>query len=250
MPSRLDDLDNVLLAALSEGYKVLSIGDFLTLVREDRLDFPSRYLVLRHDIDTDAATARAMWQLESRHGVRATFFFRLLTADIALMNEIHGGGGEVGYHFEEIATVAKRKGLKITSNLDSLRKDAGELFCKNLALLRQKSGLPLRSIASHGDFVNRRLGIINYELLTPEIRQLMDVDYEAYDAELVDRLSSRFSDLMYPQLWNPVHPIVAIKRSDPVIKLLVHPRAWRSSPIANAKETSTRIYEGLHYWAT
>lgn len=249
MPSRLDELEELLLAALSEGYKVLSICDFLTLAREDRLDFPSRYLILRHDIDTDVATAKAMWQLESRHGIRTTFFFRLLTADIALMNEINRGGGEVGYHFEEIATVAKHKGLKVTSNLDSLRKDAGELFCKNLATLRKKSGLPLRGIAAHGDFVNRRLGIINFELLDPEIRQLMDIDYEAYDAELTDRLSSRFSDLEYPKLWKPGHPVVAIKRGDEVIKLLIHPRQWRSSPLANAKETATRIYEGLHYWA-
>lgn len=250
MRSRLNNLDDVLLAAISEGYKVLSISDFLTLVREDRLDFPSRYLILRHDIDTDTATARAMWQLESRHGVRATFFFRLHTADIALMNEIHKGGGEVGYHFEEIATVAKLKGLKATSNLDSLRKDAGELFCRNLALLRQKSGLPLRSVASHGDFVNRQLGVINYELLTPEIRQFMDIDYEVYDAEFADRLSSRFSDHMYPQLWEPENPIAAIKRGDQAIKLLIHPRAWRSSLIVNLKESSTRIYEGLHFWAT
>jgi hypothetical protein len=249
MPSRLDELESVLLAALSEGYKALTMGDFLTLAREDRLDFRSRYLILRHDIDTDVMTAKAIWQLENRLGMHATFFFRLFTADIALMNEIHKGGGEVGYHFEEIATVAKHKGLKVTSNLDHLMKDAGELFCKNLTTLRQKSGLPLRGIAAHGDFVNRKLGLINYELLTPEIRQSMDVDYETYDAELTDLFESRFSDLMYPELWEPTHPMVALKRGDHAVKLLIHPRGWRSDPLGNAKDSVIRLYEGLRYWA-
>lgn len=250
MPSRLDELENVLLAAISEGYKVISIGKFLTLARDGALDLRERYLILRHDIDADVAASRAIWQLETRHGIHTTFFFRLSTADIALMNEIHKGGGEVGYHFEEIATVAKHKGLKVTSNLDSLRKDAGELFCKNLAALRQKTGLPLRGIAAHGDFANRKLGIINFELLTPEIRQSMEVDYEAYDAVLTERLSSRFADQIYPHHWKPDDPVVAIRRGDPVIKLLIHPGQWRSNPLVNTKEIATRVYEGLRYWAS
>ncbi|WP_157040307.1 polysaccharide deacetylase family protein [Polaromonas naphthalenivorans] len=249
MPSRLDELERVLLIALFEGYQVLSICHFLGLAREGSLDVRSRYLILRHDIDTDVATAKEIWQLERRHGICASFFFRLQTADIALMKEIHAGGGEVGYHFEEIATVAKRKGLKRTSNLDHLRNDAGELFCENLIALRKKSGLPLRGIASHGDFVNRRLGIINFELLTPGIRQLMDIDYEAYDAELEDRLSSRFSDLMYPKFWKPANPVAAIKSGDQVVKLLIHPRQWQSNSLVNAKDNAIRIYEGFRYWA-
>ena len=249
MPSRLDELDRVLHAALCEGYKVLSIRHFLALARAGSLGDRSRYLILRHDIDTDVATAKKIWHLERRHGIYATFFFRLQTADIALMNEIHRDGGEVGYHFEEIATVAKHKGLKVTSNLDDLRKHGGELFCKNLVALRKNSGLPLRGIASHGDFVNRRLNIINFELLTPEIRQSMDIDYEAYDAELVDRLTSRFSDVMYPKFWKPDNPITAIKRGDQVIKLLIHPRQWQSNLSVNAKDNVVRLYEGLRYWA-
>ena len=249
MPSRLDELERVLIAALSEGYQALSIAGFLSVAREGRLDSRCRYLILRHDIDTDVATARSFWELERRYGICATFFFRLLTADTALMNDIHKGGGEVGYHFEEIATLAKRKGLKATSNLDTLRKEAGELFCINLAGLRNKSGLPLRGIAAHGDFVNRRLGIVNFELLTPEIRQLMNIDYEAYDAELTDRLSSRFADLMYPNLWSPLSPLASINRGDSVIKLLLHPRQWCSNPVENIKDNVSRMYEGFRYWA-
>jgi len=249
MPSRLDELENVLLAAISEGYKVISIGDFLALARESALDLRARYLILRHDIDTDIATAREMWQLEIRHGIFTTFFFRLCTANIALMNEIHKEGGEVGYHFEEIATVAKRKGTKGTANIDSLKKEAGELFCRNLAVLRLRSGLPLRGIASHGDFVNRRLGIVNFELLTPEIRKLMDIHYEAYDSELEGLLSSRFSDVMYPIFWKPSSPIDAIKRGDQIIKLLIHPRQWKSNSLVNTKDNIARLYEGLVYWS-
>jgi hypothetical protein len=250
MPSRLDKLEKVLLSAIYDGYTFVSISHFLNLARNGKLDSRTRYLMLRHDIDTDVATARAIWQLECRNGLRGSFYFRLQTANIALMKEIHASGAEVGYHFEEIATVAKEKGLKGAINVPLLKKDAGELFCNNLAALRQKSGLPLCGIASHGDFVNRQLGITNFELLTPEIRKSMNIDYEAYDAELVSHLSSRFADMEYPGIWKPGSPLDAIQRGDQVIKLLIHPRQWCSSPLVNAQDDLNRIYEGIRYWAT
>ncbi len=250
MPPRLDKLEQVLLTALFNGYTFVSIGQFLGLARKGKLDSRARYLMLRHDIDTDVATTRAIWQLECRNGFRGTFYFRLQTADIGLMQEMHASGTEVGYHFEEIATVAKKKGLKGAINLSLLKKDAGELFCSNLAALRQKSGLPLCGIASHGDFVNRRLGITNFELLTPQIRKLMNINYEAYDDELVSYLSSRFADMEYPGIWKPGNPLDAIQRGDQVIKLLIHPRQWRSSPLVNAKDNLNRIYEGIRYQVT
>lgn len=250
MPSRLDELEKLLLAAIFNGYTFVSIGHFMSLAREGKLDSRARYLMLRHDIDTDVKTARALWQLESRNGLRGTFYFRLQTANLTLMKEIHASGAEVGYHFEEIATVAKQKGRKGAINLPLLKKDAGELFCSNLATLRQKSGLPLRGIASHGDFVNRQLGIINHELLTPGIRKLMHIDYEAYDAELVNHLSSRFADMEYPGIWKPENPLDAIQRGDQVIKLLIHPRQWCSNPLVNARDNLNRLYEGIHYQKT
>ena len=249
MPSRLDELEKLLLIAIFEGYTFVSISHFLDLVRNGKLDRRARYLMLRHDIDTDVTTARAIWQLECQHGLRGTFYFRLQTANIALMKEIHASGAEVGYHFEEIATVAKKKELKGVINISLLKNDAGELFCSNLTALRQKSGLPLCGIASHGDFINRRLGIVNHELLTPAIRKLMNIDYEAYDDELVSHLSSRFADMEYPGIWKPGNPLDAIQRGDQVIKLLIHPRQWRSSPLVNAQDDLNRIYEGIRYWA-
>ena len=250
MPSRLDKLEKVLLTALSKGYTFISIGDFLDLARNNKLNSNTRYLMLRHDIDTDINTAKAIWQLECRNGLFGTFYFRLQTANIALMRQIYASGAEVGYHFEEIATVVKNKGLKGDINLPCLKEEAGELFCKNLADLRQRSGLPLRGIASHGDFVNRQLGIMNHELLTPAIRQSMSISYESYDAELVNHLSSRFADMEYPGIWKPGNPLEAIQRGDQVIKLLIHPRQWCSSALVNAQDDLNRIYEGIRYWAT
>jgi hypothetical protein len=93
------------------------------------------------------------------------------------------------------------------------------------------------------------LGIFNHELLTPDIRKLMNIDYEAYDAELVSHLSSRFADMEYPGIWKPGSPLDAIKRGDRVIKLLIHPRQWCSNPLVNAQDDLNRIYEGIRYWA-
>lgn len=65
----------------------------------------------RHDIDTDVGGARAFFEIEKALGIRASYYFRLSTIDRDLMREINSYGSEVGYHYEELATHAKRYGL-------------------------------------------------------------------------------------------------------------------------------------------
>jgi len=52
-----------------------------------------RHLLLAHDVDTDPATAAAMWAIERRLGIVSSYFFRLSTLDARLMGEIEAAGG-------------------------------------------------------------------------------------------------------------------------------------------------------------
>ena len=71
MPSRLGQYRAILARAAALGYECLSIESFWQAQRlataGDR-----RQLVLRHDIDTDAATARKLFAIEREMGVKAS----------------------------------------------------------------------------------------------------------------------------------------------------------------------------------
>ena len=69
-------------------------------------------LILRHDVDIgDAAGNEAMLETEIRNGASATYYFRLSTAGVTrpCIRRMLAQGFQVGYHFEEAATVAKRR---------------------------------------------------------------------------------------------------------------------------------------------
>jgi hypothetical protein len=203
-------------------------------------------MILRHDVDTDPATARAMWEIDRAVGVHGSYYFRLATVDVALMREIEAGGGEVGYHYEELATLAKEERLRTPQALRARLQAARARFRTNLEDLRARTGLALRSAASHGDFVNRRLGVYNVEILSDAAwRSEVGIDFEVYDGEIAQRIAARFSDAPPPVWWRPGDPLEAVAVGAPVVTVLVHPRHWRASPSVNLRDDLRRAWEGL-----
>jgi hypothetical protein len=248
MPSRLDAYRSLLEAAQRAGYRVMAIEQFWRLHREGAVSPTQRYLILRHDVDTDPRTAGAMWQLERALGVDGTYFFRLSTLDPALMAAIGEAGGEASYHYEELAAVAKDR--RSRTREDALRHlpEARDLFRSNLGRLRSATGLPMHVVASHGDFVNRKLGIPNWVILADRaFRRDVGVELEAYDDELMAQLPVRSTDTAPPRCWIPDDPLAAIAMGEPVVYVLVHPRHWRVDRAGNARDDLRRLWEGAAY---
>ena len=191
----------------------------------------------------------SLWQIEKTLGIKSSYFFRICTVDVDLMREIEGYGGSAGYHFEELATVAKRRGgfnnlEEIMRTLPCMR----DLFESNLTKLRIRTGLPLRFVAAHGDFVNRRIGIPNEVILDDApLRKRLDIELEAYDATYMHLVQSRHSDCEYPEFWRPGDPRCAIEAGVGVIQVLVHPKYWWANCWVNLVDNTWRIYEGLLY---
>ncbi len=248
MPSRLDAYRCLLEAAQRADYRVMAIQEFWGLLGEGAISPAQRFLVLRHDVDTDPPTAGAMWQVERALGVNGSYFFRLSTLDVALMSAIAEAGGEVSYHYEELAAVAKDR--RSRTREDALRHlpEAQDRFRRNLGRLRSVTGLPMRVVASHGDFVNRRLGIANWVMLADrQFRRDVGVELEAYDDELMSQLPLRSTDTAPPRYWIPDDPLGAIMRGEPVVYVLVHPRHWRVDRAGNARDDLKRLWEGTAY---
>ncbi len=248
MPSRLEDYRLILEKALAHGYQVFSIERFWEDIKANNIKAGVKKLILRHDIDTDASCARAMWEIERSLGVFGSYYFRLSTLDYPLMLEITGAGGEASYHFEEIATVAKQRGLSAKQQVYRKMPYIQELFRHNLEQLRARTGLPMQIVASHGDFVNRRLQAPNWLLLENEdFRQDVGVELEVYDNAFMRYVASRHADTHYPRFWQPNDPLAAIDNGEPVIYLLVHPRHWRVNILVNAADDIRRVWEDIIY---
>ncbi len=242
MPSRLAEYDALLRTAQGHGYAQMSIREFL---REPNRAARPPTLVHRHDIDTDTRTAAKMFAVEARHGVTASYYFRLSTLDFGLMREIEAYGSEASYHFEEVADFAKRHHIK---NADTLRRRFPEIrqeFLRNCARIEQALAIKLTTVASHGDFANRRLNVINHEILHDRaFRSRCGIACETYDPELLEQFDLYISDRPPPRYYHPVDPRSALGRYR-CICLLTHPVQWETNWRESTKSNVRRLVEGL-----
>jgi hypothetical protein len=245
-PERLGEFRCVISRAVDLGYATLTLSAFARLVEDGGPATRDRVLLLRHDVDTDVPRARRMWEIERELGVVGSYFFRRATWDVAFMRELIAGGCEVGYHYEELATVVKERGVATAAGARALIVPARERLRSALAELRAHSGLPLDVVASHGDFANRLVDVANVELLSDRaFRREIGVRLEAYDVE--EHVGARASDDACPQAWQPLDPIEALERGVGVVELLIHPRAWGAATAANARADLDRLIDGSLY---
>jgi hypothetical protein len=189
-----------------------------------------------------------MWDIERELGMVGTWFFRRSTWDVPFMRELVAAGCEVGYHYEELATVIKRQGVGSAEAARAQIGAARVLLRASLAELRADSGLPLDVLAAHGDFANRAVDVSNVELLAdPGFRAQVGVRLEAYDVE--KHIDARASDggSRPPEYWSPAHPAEALRRGLRVVELLLHPRPWGRAPAENARADLHRLGEGCVY---
>ena len=243
---RLDDFDALLRGALQRGYRTMPLSAFADLAASGPQSDGDRILLLRHDVDTDVRRARRMWEIERRLGAVGSYFFRRSTWDVGFMHELAGAGCDVGYHYEELATVVKERGAASASEARALIDAARDRLRGNVPQLRDRTGLPLDVFAAHGDFANRAVGVSNVELLSdPGVRAELGVRLEAYDVESL--ASARSSDGIPPRGWQPEDPIHAIERGEPVVAVLLHPRSWGGAPAVNARADLVRLREGCVY---
>lgn len=244
MPSKLAQHESVIVAAADAGYPQLSVRDFLLHLSRGALA-TDRALVHRHDIDTDLRTARKLFEIEKRHQVRSSFYFRLSTLDFQLMHEIEEYGSEASYHYEELATFAKRNRIKSPAQLLGRLSEIKEEFIHNFKTIEKTLGRKMSTVASHGDFANRRLKLHNTLILGDDhVRATCGITCEAYDVALMSNTDIYISDRPYPQDFYPISPRQALHQHARIY-LLTHPRQFETNWTENTKENFSRLYQSM-----
>ena len=242
MPSRMTHYERLLQDAAAAGYRQQSVREFLL---PPPAEGRGPTLVHRHDIDSDVRTAAKMFAIEARLGITASYYFRLSTLDIGLMREIEAYGSEASYHFEEVADFAKRHHIK---DPDEVRKRFPIIraqFRQNLERIEAALARKLCTVASHGDFANRRLKVVNHEILDDQaFRARCGIACETYDPDLLSQFDLYISDRPYPAYFHPMAPAAALGRYR-CICLLTHPVQWETNWRENTKCNVRRLVEDL-----
>jgi len=248
MPSRLGEYDALLQEARDAGYAQLSVRRFFRALALPDAN-PGKVLVHRHDIDSDLRTAKKMFAIEARHGATASYYFRLSTLDFGFMREIEAAGSEASYHYEEVADYAKRHRIHCAQEIRRCFPEIREQFIRNFNSIAERLGMQMVTVASHGDFANRRLKVINHELLRDtELRRRCGIECESYDTELLRHFDLYISDREHPHYYHPMSPFDAFGRYERIC-FLTHPLQWETNWIETTRCNLRRLAEEVAWRA-
>ena len=242
-PDQTRHYAGLLKLAVQNDYEFETVSSFEQVIR-DGLQPQKRYCILRRDVDTKALPVlRRMLQAEISCGARCTYFFRDITLDLPLVEQITAAGGEVSYHYEEMAAYALAHRVRNVEQLRAAMPEIREMFVKDIAAFRKQTGCACTAVASHGDFINRKLHCANTEIMeSMEFRNCCGIEREAYDNEQMRYVTCRIADQSSPNFVEEA--AAAIRRREPVLYLLTHPRQWGADWYANAREDIRRVYRG------
>lgn len=136
MDFTLDKYESLLIELLQQGYAVQTFEDFIRKPRK-------KVVVLRHDVDRRAVNAVWMGEIEEKHGVQGTYYFRIVpeSNQKEVITRIVDMGHELGYHYEDL-------GL-----LKGDFENAYKSYLENLNYFR--SYYPVTTICMHGSPENR-----------------------------------------------------------------------------------------------
>jgi len=187
--------------------KTLTQNNILSITARDVLkgNYREKYLVLKHDVETNVKRAYEIACIEKKYGHMSSYYIQgyLLLDDknIAYLNEIKNMGHEVSYHHD------------VMDGAKGIIEEAVTLFDENLKLF-QKNGFEIETVCQHGNPLIERVGYTsnrdfmrNHKMQQryPEITDIMvdfmdkaNTEYDYYSD------AGRCFSLIYDPLYNDV----------------------------------------------
>ena len=209
-------------------------------------DLPTKYILLRHDVDLKAANSLATALIEHELGICASYYFRVVpqSNQPEIIRAIADLGHEIGYHYEDMAIMQG----------DTTKAYAH--FQEQLAYFRQF--YPVRTICMHGaptsqwdgkelwkHYNYRDLGIIGEPYFDIDFSQMFYLTdtgrcWDGYKVSVRDKIP------VYQDEWN-AQGLVYHTTNDIIhaaeqgslpscIMITTHPQRWTDRPLAWLKE--------------
>lgn len=242
MPIRVREYEDMLSYAKDKGYEFHTLRSFVQLPSVDK---NKKYIILRRDVDTASnRVQRKMLQAEINNGARCSSYFRKNTLNKSLMRQIESNGGEASYHYEEIATWCykhrERRKEVVLEHLEDFR----SMFVQNVAKIRKKYNVPVLTVSSHGEYINRKLDIDNQIIVNERVLRDSGILIDAYDKDYLCKCTVRIHDHDRENFIDAVKK--AIDEGEHVIEVLTHPRQWGAAFITNLLDDINRVCKQLY----
>jgi hypothetical protein len=222
--SRWAEYERFLRSAIENGYRIVSLEDWVAGGRQE----PGEpVLILRHDVDQHPRSALRMAAIETKLGVRSSWYFRWRTAHPAVVRSLKEDGFQVGLHYETMTRIALERGLHEDS--DELVESGRRELRSELAAFEELFG-PCRSAVPHGD--SRVPDVHNALLLKGEDCSEYGIDYDGNEVMRGQELALWLTDRIAAEGgWmegiDPHELLVA--RATPILTV-THPNNWASGP--------------------
>lgn len=226
---RIKEYENIIKKAKEHNYEITSLRDYI----ENNYDKSKKLLILRHDIDHLSLGTRLMFEVEKKHQVKASFYFRNSTFEPQIMKEIEDYGSESSLHFEAIADFVKANPhIKNKEKLfqSNFKEPCLKILKANLERFRYLLDIPCHTIASHGEYENVLVQTANnYLTEDSDTYAFLGIKLEAYNKDFIERVSIYISDV--PIEINDgyrygTNPLLAIENNEKLILFLTHPNHW------------------------
>lgn len=224
----LQMLERLLLTFKECGYRYVRFEDYYR--NRESFDQQDKIILFRHDVDRYPATALATAELEAKHGVFGTYYFRVRpwTFKPRILKGIADLGHEIGYHYE-----------CLPDSGGDLAK-AADLFKESLAKFR--AYVPITTASMHSRPLSRWDGRRLWDRYTFEEFGLLGEAYRTVDHHRYTYLADSGRDWNADRnvVWDSVQGSVPPKMQDGTngliaairegkincTQLLIHPNRW------------------------
>jgi hypothetical protein len=222
---RWGEYERFLRSAQENDYRVVSLEDWVGA------GFPMEgepTLILRHDVDQHPRSALEMAAIETKLGLRSSWYFRWRTAHPAVVRSLKRDGFQVGLHYETMSRVALERGLHEEPG-DELIAICREVLRSELATFERLFG-PCLSAVPHGD--SRIPEVHNALLLKGEDCSDYGIEYDGNEVMRGHDLALWLTDRIAAEggWMEGIDPLETIASQASPILTVTHPNNWASGP--------------------
>ena len=223
--ARWSEYERFLRSAQEQGYRIVSLEDWVSAGSPTEGE-PT--LILRHDVDQHPRSALRMAAIESRLGLRSSWYFRWRTAHPAVVRKVKSAGFQVGLHYETMTRIALERGLHQEPTED-LIEHCRAVLRSELAAFERLYG-PCRSAVPHGD--SRIPQVHNALLLKDQDCSVYGIEYDGNEIMRGHELASWLTDRIAAEggWMEGIDPAEMFATKATPILTVTHPNNWASGP--------------------